>query len=54
MTYMYMHIGEVLKYFTKVHVSLRSGSEYLALRPEVNVNVWPNARIELGSILKIF
>ena len=30
---------------------LRPGSEYLALRPEVNVNVRPKARIELGSIL---
>ena len=30
---------------------VRPGSEYLALRLEVNVNVQPNARIELGSIL---
>ena len=30
---------------------LKPGSQYLALRPEVNVNVRANARIELGSIL---
>ena len=30
---------------------LRPGSQYLASRPEVNVNAWANARIELGSIL---
>ena len=30
---------------------LKVDLQYLALRPEVNVNVRANARIELGSIL---
>ena len=30
---------------------LRPGSQYLASRPEVNVNAWANARIEPSSIL---
>ena len=32
-------------------IQLRPGSQYLALRPEVNVNAWANARIEPSSIL---
>ena len=32
---------------TQLVTSLKLGSEYLALRPEVNVNIQPNARIEL-------
>ena len=34
-----------------LHLRLRPGSQYLASRPEVNVNARANARIELGSIL---
>ena len=34
-----------------VCVCVKADLQYLALRPEVNVNVWANARIELGSIL---
>ena len=32
-------------------VCVRPGSQYLASRPEVNVNAWTNARIEPSSIL---
>ena len=34
-----------------MQLAVKLGSEYLALRLEVNINVPPNARIELGSIL---
>ena len=30
---------------------VKPGSEYLALRSKVNVNIWPNATRELGYIL---
>ena len=30
---------------------VKPGSEYLALQSKVNVNIWPNAKRELGCIL---
>ena len=35
-------------------ISVKAALQYLALRPEVNVNVRANARIELGSIHRYY
>ena len=41
----------ILIYIYIYSANVRPGSQYLASRPEVNVNAWANARIEPSSIL---